>query len=244
MTDDADLVKAGTQGAVEGLLQPYASLISSLLGPAADEFGLMLRDHVRVFRARRMARLFQKTKEMVDGGQIDVLPIPLKLFLPIVDTASLEEDDELQDRWAALLINSSGSAMPAAPDILRQLTKEDVFLLQLCFDHVNVLDVEAFSNMSYLDTTGVYVNSVVEEWKHLIGPKFGHHYPGSFKWGVPGIWGLTLDNVCRLGLLNLGTGNEPQYFMTHLGYSFVHLCQDPSKRRKNRFELWTPAAVS
>ena len=48
MGDDADNIKAiaqgSTQGAVEGAMKPFSDLLQALLGPSAEEGGLLLRD--------------------------------------------------------------------------------------------------------------------------------------------------------------------------------------------------------
>ena len=59
--DDAELVKAGVQGMVEGSLKPFSDLIAALFGPAASEAGLMLQEHVRHSRLNRQVRLFERT---------------------------------------------------------------------------------------------------------------------------------------------------------------------------------------
>ena len=99
MTDEDSLLKSG----IESVMKPISDLIDEIAGPAAEELGLTLQDSVRVYRAKRELRLFQKTKEILD--HFGSLPgrVPLKALLPIIEHGSIEEDDDLQDRWAALL---------------------------------------------------------------------------------------------------------------------------------------------
>jgi hypothetical protein len=58
------------------------------------------------------------------------------VFFPVLDAASIEDDDEMQTRWAALLANeatSVGSVHPSFIDILRQMAPDDARLLEkLC----------------------------------------------------------------------------------------------------------------
>src|SRR5580698_4899288 len=137
MTDEDSLVKSG----FEAVMKPISELIEKIAGPAAEELGLTLQDSVRVYRAKRQLRLLQKTKEMLDKVKADPQRVPLKALLPIIEHGSNEEDDALQDRWAALLANIAirGMTIPAAPDILRQLTPYDVLLLQMCYDTMKAL---------------------------------------------------------------------------------------------------------
>ncbi len=59
MADEDKIVKAG----VEAALKPFADLLEKLTGPAAEEIGLTVKDHVRVFRFRRQLRLLSALSE-------------------------------------------------------------------------------------------------------------------------------------------------------------------------------------
>ena len=137
--DQAELVKAGAQGIVEGAMKPFSDLLLALLGPAASEAGLMLKDSVQHYRQMRRIRFFERTREILDEAQIRPGPVSLKILLPIIENATNEEDDDLQDRWATLLANSANPAYaskvhPSFPAILKELTARDVKFLDTIFD--------------------------------------------------------------------------------------------------------------
>jgi hypothetical protein len=118
MSDVYHLAKAGA----ESLLKPVADIIDKVAGPAAEEFGLALQDHVKAYRLRGQVRLWQRTREFLDEAGIDVHPVAPKLLLPIIDYGSVEDDAWLRDRWAALLANAAigqSDVLPAYPEILR-----------------------------------------------------------------------------------------------------------------------------
>jgi hypothetical protein len=131
MADEDKLVKAG----VEAALKPFSELLEKLAGPAAEEIGLTLKDHVRVFRFKRQLRLFERVKEILAESRIEPGRVPLRLLLPMVENASIEEDDDLQDRWAAMLANAAaggngGSGVePVFPLILKELGIQEVRFL-------------------------------------------------------------------------------------------------------------------
>ncbi|MCU1268796.1 MAG: hypothetical protein JWN74_90 [Acidobacteriaceae bacterium] len=131
MEEDRELVKAG----FEAVLKPLTDLLDKIAGPAAEEVGLTFQDSVRTFRLKRQIRLMQRAKEMIDRSGLTPRRVPLKLLLPIFENASIEEDDELQDRWAALLANNAGGNYMATvfPELLRQLSSGDACLLRMCF---------------------------------------------------------------------------------------------------------------
>jgi hypothetical protein len=136
--DEAELLKAGTQGIVEGALKPFNNLIQALLGPAVTEVGLFLRDSVHDWREKRQVRLFQRTQELLAAAHINPHPVPFKILISIVENCSNEDDDSLQDRWANLLANAADptetcSVAPSFPEILKELTARDVQLLDALF---------------------------------------------------------------------------------------------------------------
>lgn len=56
-SEDLEVLKTGVEAMTSSAFKPVSDLIGLLFGPAAEEAGLMLKDHVRVFRAMRQLRL-------------------------------------------------------------------------------------------------------------------------------------------------------------------------------------------
>jgi len=137
--DDLELMKTGIEAVASSALKPVTDLISSIFGPAAEEAGLMLKDHVRVFRAMRQLRLYQRTAEIFAKTGAKPQQVPLKLLFPIIENASVEETDELQDRWANLLAHAadpdeSSIVSISFPTILRELSARQVKFLDTLYD--------------------------------------------------------------------------------------------------------------
>ena len=135
--DQQDLVKASA----EGMMKPIADLIDKLAGPAAEEIGLTIRDSVRVWRAKRQLKLLQKVEHMLDEARISPRAVSLKVLLPLMDYASVEDDEDLHTAWAALLANAANpeAAMQITtvfPEILRQISKAEAVFLNAVYDVV------------------------------------------------------------------------------------------------------------
>lgn len=65
---------------------------------------------------------------LADAG-INPEPIPPRLFLPALEAATIEDNEGLQERWAALLANAADPSkgnpiLPAFVEILKELTPE------------------------------------------------------------------------------------------------------------------------
>jgi hypothetical protein len=86
-------------------LQKLGEFISSIAKePIIDGVGL-LSDYIKVFRWERQHRLMDKVQEFnqkrIKEGKVRA--VPLKIGIPIIENALLEDNDELQDLWANLL---------------------------------------------------------------------------------------------------------------------------------------------
>jgi hypothetical protein len=136
MTDEENAALVVKEG-MKQLFTPYLDLINKLLGPAASEVGLGWGDSMKVWRLRGQIRLLQEVKKMLDQSNKDIKPIATRLFFPVLEAASIEDDDEMQTRWAALLANEAtdvGSVHPSFVEILKQMAPGDARVLDKLVD--------------------------------------------------------------------------------------------------------------
>jgi hypothetical protein len=244
MSDDAELVKAGVEGATAAALAPFADLFSKLFGRAADEGGAILGEmvhdlgnKVRERRLARSVRLFGRTQEFLTIEAATAAQVELKLLIPLLENGSLEEDDGLQDRWAALLARTStGLRIPGAVEILKQLTNDDVELLQLCYDFVHNIEtttwakeVEAAVAIQQMappppfDSCKYDLTPAIDERKQQIATRLNHAWLSTGRHGQPAEFYVLHDNVIRLGLVS---SSEPPR-LTRIGYRIISACQIP-----------------
>jgi hypothetical protein len=101
--DGSELVKVG----VEGALKPFADLLDKLAGPMATEIGQTFGDAARVFRFKRALKLLEKVQRITREAGFEPQAVQPKLLLPILEHASLEEEEPIHDRWATLLANAA-----------------------------------------------------------------------------------------------------------------------------------------
>lgn len=106
-----------------------------LLGPAADAADF-LGDKIRFYRWRSALRTLQRAEEFALEQGIEPKEVPLKFLVPFLEKCSLEdEESELVDAWANLLIGAIGEYSPlhmAYTDILAKMSfAEATFLKNL-----------------------------------------------------------------------------------------------------------------
>ncbi|MGE5547244.1 MAG: Abi-alpha family protein [Solirubrobacterales bacterium] len=114
-------------------------LLVRALGPAADEVGVLLADKMAKFRAGNLDPILRQAEEELRRRDVDpeaVEPLPFPEAYRLFEGASLEESEDVQKLWAALL----ASAMDPASDvhahkvlinILKQLEGPDAVLLEM-----------------------------------------------------------------------------------------------------------------
>lgn len=141
----SDVLGVGPYGealkvAVTKSFETAQEFLNAICQPAASEFGLLLRDNVRIWRAKNLANIANKARELVsvtsEGIQLRAHP---RLVAEIVEHGSWCDGEELQSMWAGLLASSctpSGNddSNLLFTDILKRLTTHEARLLQFACD--------------------------------------------------------------------------------------------------------------
>jgi Abortive infection alpha len=131
----AELAKAGS---AIGIAIPFTAVVKKILGPAADEIAERVRDEIRLYRYGRQLSLLKKAEQMAVQAGYTPKAVPTKLLFSLLEGASLEENEDLHDKWAALLANAAnpdteGSVRPSFADTLKLMTPEVARFLDAAF---------------------------------------------------------------------------------------------------------------
>ena len=135
MNDENKTTKVDVSStAIEKGIDIAKSFVDKLVLPSLEELGLLVRDQISFWRFNNQIKILTKAKSICEKNSISVKAIPPKLLCPYLENASLEDDDELQDRWAILLVNMVDSQQNLQnhvfPYILSQLSKDEFTLLE------------------------------------------------------------------------------------------------------------------
>lgn len=137
----AALVKASQPIAVP-FAKKAATLLGKLLGPAATALGERLGeflapptpiaptvlDMIAMWRHGNMTVVLGRAAERLEGRGIEPRPIPIGALLPLLEAASLVDDDTLREWWAELLasgVSADEHQHPMWVKILAQMSGED-----------------------------------------------------------------------------------------------------------------------
>src|ERR1700733_11994052 len=86
---------------------PFTSIVKRMLGPAADELAEMWRDQIRLYRYSRQIKCVEKAEKMAEEAGFTPSAVPPKILFPLLEGASLEDNEDMHTMWAALLANAS-----------------------------------------------------------------------------------------------------------------------------------------
>lgn len=109
MSNDKEFnIKSST---IEKGLDLAKEFLGKLIGPTVEELGLLAGDSIKYLRFKNQIRILLKARDYVEKRKLSVKEIPIKILVPLLENSSLEEDDELQDKWANMLTNMVDSEL-------------------------------------------------------------------------------------------------------------------------------------
>jgi Abortive infection alpha len=244
--DELELAKQ----AMEVAFSPVSDVCAKLFGQPADELGAMVTDFVRVFRFTqtvRLAKLLQDVKREAAALGVELGRVPDKTLLPLLEGASLEEDEDMHERWKWLLLNASDSALsaevlPSFPDMLKQLTPQEARFL----DRLYKLALES-AELSGESRVPVVWTPIDRSELEFIYSELGLSKVRLPSWHGSNVdasddmarFETIADDLIRLRLLrtesntnsssmSFGKVRAEKYFLTSLGARFVIACRTPS----------------
>jgi hypothetical protein len=145
------------------VVEKVGGFVAKIIGEPVECAVGMISDKLRFMRWERQVRMVDKCEEIIIKRKIEgkLRPVPPKLALPIMENASLEENDQLQDLWANLLTSAldpsfNGLLRSAFIDIIKQLEVVDAHILHFLYTNYQaaikskeVLENESPSNIGW-----------------------------------------------------------------------------------------------
>jgi len=214
---------AKTTGKAIDAARDFGGFIAKYISGSVEQAFGIVEDKLIYTRWERQVRLMQRADLFLKrvGLSCPTREVPLKVMIPLLQGATLEEDDDLQDRWAILLVNAANAEFPieirrAYLNILEQLSPLEVRIL----DNIYALP---FSKMQHDGVATLYLPDSVS----FASPLGGSNFPAPDE-SIQ----LALGNLARVGCIRLSTtwgGGESfgRILPTILGHAFVSVCRIP-----------------
>ena len=120
--------------AIEKGVDIAKQFVEKLIYPSAEEMGLLLKDSVSKWRFMRQVKTLVKAQSICEKNGVKTQMVSPKLLTPLLEYASLEDNEKLQDKWATLLANMVDSAQNVEnlvfPYLLSQVSIQEFELLE------------------------------------------------------------------------------------------------------------------
>lgn len=192
-------------------------------GPLEQGVGIF-EDNLRYFRWERQLRLMYKAEELLRslGMSSPNRAVPLKVALPIFRAASIEENDDLQDRWAGLLVNAANidSGIEVSISfvaILEQISPLEAQILEAVYSN----SFDQSIHVGVITSDLPYAARIETEEDRKPSPKH-KELPKEVKLAMENLERL---NCIRLGITYGGGGSFNRINPTLLGKEFVEACR-------------------
>lgn len=206
-----------------------ARFLDRLAGPAADEVGLMLQERMRLVRLKNSFRWSKRAKEMAEAaGFSEGANVPLRTLFPLLEGASLEEEETLGEMWAALLANAAcgerDAIPPSFPAILRELSPADGLVFSLMQPPHRSLTVEGAATLLHRDPL-----DLLGRWAILLSL---HNLQRlGLAVGEKEDFGVVADDTREGATISKrwypDSGESARYRLTVLGEAFLEACSPP-----------------
>lgn len=213
-----EIAKAAGKG-IDATREVGGFISRYIAGPLEQGMGIF-EDRLRYMRWERQLRFMRRSDEVLHelGLPAPTRPVPLKVAIPLLQSASIEDDDDLQDRWVSLLVNAANAdskieIQRSYIDILGQITSLEA----------KILDVIYALPFGSIQHEGVETKDLPHSAK--VATKEDKSLPD-----LSDDVKLAIGNLVRVGCLKVGFtwGNGENFNIvnpTILGHAFVRACR-------------------
>lgn len=133
-----EVAKATGKG-IDAVREAGGFIARYVAGPLEEGVGI-LSDRLKYVRWERQMRLMQRADEFLRevGLEAPSRAVPLKIAIPLLQAATIEDDDSLQDLFAALLVNAANATSGVEVhrsfiEILSQITPLEARILNVIY---------------------------------------------------------------------------------------------------------------
>jgi NurA-like 5'-3' nuclease len=128
--------------AIKDSIEAAKEFAGKLISPGLEEGGGIIQDTIKFWRFKNQINILLKAKQFLEEKGIKPQKVLPKTLVPLLENGSLEEDEDMQNRWAALLSNAANPEInrnikPAFIEILKELSPLEAKLLDLIYDEIH-----------------------------------------------------------------------------------------------------------
>jgi hypothetical protein len=110
----------GLAGAVTPFTEGAAKFLGLLIRPGAEQVGGWIGDRLQIARRQNVEKVLAKAKARLDADDVTPVTVPTKILIPLIEKCSIEDEEDMIDRWANLLA-ASASGVNVPPSYVQTL---------------------------------------------------------------------------------------------------------------------------
>lgn len=205
--------------AVEKGIDLVKDFLERLVGSSIEEAGLLISDNIKLRRFKNQIKMLDKAQKIVAESNIGIKQISLKKIVPLLEYSSLEEEENLQDKWANLLVSFVNADQKyestVFPYILSQLSSKEVIELDKLYEtKINKPLIRTLSNIEISNLVRLGLIEIIDV---------------NSKTNIRLFFELKVSYYDYLG----SSHKLKTYIITDLGRKFVECCQ-PSLSKSDK----------
>lgn len=212
-----EVAKATGKG-IDAVREAGGFIARYVAGPLEEGVGI-LHDHLKYVRWERQTRLIHRADQYLleVGLKTPSRAVPLKIAIPLLQAATIEDDDSLQDLFAALLVNAANAA--SGVEVHRSFIE---ILSQITHLEARILNVIYSLPFDIARHAGITTDALPDSARILADNEEAKQQPSDEI-------ALALGNLVRVGCMKVpGTWGGGETFSsvnpTLLGREFVRAC--------------------
>lgn len=124
---------------IEATEKEVSTFLEKVVPNFIKDTGGILNDQIRQWRLLNALRLVKNTQKKIEEKGYPIKQVSLKVISPLLENASLEESQNIKQKWEDLLANVSTKKKKVTPnfvEMLKELSPQEVAILDLLYDPV------------------------------------------------------------------------------------------------------------
>lgn len=212
------------------LVEKVGGFLNKVVGDAIVEVGSIASDWARLFRYKNLLKLQDKVEEIHRTRKLEnkTIPIPPRFAIPLLQAASQEDDESIQNMWAGLIANATDPNKHIEPkkifiEILSSFEPIDAYILRhlagqgwLMFRNISgggisveklctalqITEKDSQLSLQNLHRLGCIIDEAEATWDSINSTSFGLRITDSKTTFRPSPLGISLLEACDSNTLS------------------------------------------
>ena len=156
---------------IDTALDAAKHFIQTVITPPLEQVGGLFADRIKLWRIKNQIDIVSKAEEFLKKKGLKTKKVSLKVMAPLLEECSLEEDEGLQNKWAALLANTVAEKSTIQTNIftstLKEMTTEDAEVFEIIFYHCTTTEQKDNGNIVIVNRNRAITQASFDEYPEI-----------------------------------------------------------------------------